>query len=67
MGKTAFEEITEQRQELGKLRAKVKEQSKLLEQALGALKSLFSFEVDHERGARCSAAITALEQHKEKP
>lgn len=36
-------------------------QRKVLEQALEALQSLFSFKVDDTRGERCSAAITAIQ------
>ena len=37
-------------------------QRKVLEQALVALQSLFSFEVDEHRGERCASAITAIQE-----
>ena len=37
-------------------------QRKVLEQALEALQSLFSFEVDEHRGERCASAITAIQE-----
>ena len=37
-------------------------QRKVLEMALEALQSLFSFEVDEHRGERCASAITAIQE-----
>lgn len=37
-------------------------QRKVLEQALAALQSLFSWEVDPGRGVRCTEAITAIQE-----
>lgn len=44
------------------LQATINAQRNVLEQALEALQSLFSFEVDEHRGERCASAITAIQE-----
>ena len=47
---------------ISELLDEVAAQRKVLEQALEALQSLFSFEVDEHRGERCASAITAIQE-----
>ena len=61
-----IEQLTEtsvwQAGRISELLDEVAAQRKVLEMALVALQSLFSFEVDEHRGERCASAITAIQE-----
>ena len=61
-----IEQLTEtsiwQAGRISELMDAVAAQRKVLEQALVALQSLFTFEVDEHRGERCASAITAIQE-----